>query len=325
MKVIVTGAAGFIGFHVSNALMARGDTVVGIDNLNDYYDVHLKHARLDILNAQDGFTFHKADLANADAINKTFDDAKADKVIHLAAQAGVRYSIQNPHAYIQSNIVGHLNILEACRYSETIQNSVYASSSSVYGMNENKPFKTDDFVDNPISLYAATKKSDELMSYCYSHLYNIPLTGLRFFTVYGPYGRPDMAYFSFTKDILEGRTIKVFNHGKMKRDFTYIDDIVAGVIGALDNPPQKVAKGVAHKIYNLGNNKSENLGDFIETIETALGQVADKEMLPMQDGDVVETFADITESQKDLGYAPTTKISEGIPKFVEWYKGFYKA
>ena len=324
MKVIVTGAAGFIGFHVSNALMARGDTVVGIDNINDYYDVNLKHARLDILNAQDGFEFHKADLSDADAINKIFDDAKADKIIHLAAQAGVRYSIKNPHAYIQSNIVGHLNILEACRHSKTIQNCVYASSSSVYGMNDKKPFSTDDFVDNPISLYAATKKSDELMSYCYSHLYDIPLTGLRFFTVYGAYGRPDMAYFSFTKDILEGRTIKVFNHGQMKRDFTYIDDIVAGILGALDNPPAKDEKGVAHKIYNLGNNQSETLGDFIETIEGALGQVADKEMLPMQDGDVVETFADITESQKDLGYSPSTPISEGIPKFVEWYRDFYK-
>jgi len=324
MKVIVTGAAGFIGFHVSNALIARGDKVIGIDNVNDYYDINLKQARLNILNAQDGFTFHKIDLANADAVNEIFDDTQADKVIHLAAQAGVRYSIKNPHAYIQSNIIGHLNILEACRNSDSIQNCVYASSSSVYGMNEKQPFSTEDKVDNPISLYAATKKSDELMSYCYAHLYGIPLTGLRFFTVYGAYGRPDMAYFSFTKDIIEGNPIKVFNHGEMKRDFTYIDDITAGVLGALDNSPVKDDKGVAHKIYNLGNNKSETLMDFIQAIESAIGIDAVKEFLPMQDGDVVETYADIESSKSDLGYSPTTPISEGLPKFVKWYKDFYK-
>jgi UDP-glucuronate 4-epimerase len=324
MKILVTGAAGFIGFHVTRALIARGDTVVGLDNINDYYDPALKHARLDILNELDGFSFHKIELADKDAVARVFENEQPDKVTHLAAQAGVRYSIENPYAYIESNILGHLNILEGCRHSDCVQNLVYASSSSVYGMNENKPFKTNDFVDNPISLYAATKKSDELMSYCYSHLYKTPMSGLRFFTVYGPYGRPDMAYFSFTKDILEGRAIKVFNHGQMRRDFTYIDDIVAGVLGALDNPPAPDAKGVAHKVYNLGNNQSEALMDFITTIEGALGVEADKEMLPMQAGDVVETYADITDSQNDLGYNPQTPISKGILDFVAWYRGFYK-
>ena len=323
MKICVTGAAGFIGFHVSNALMARGDTVVGLDNLNDYYDPKLKQDRLAILEKNESFTFHKIDISDKDGVAKIFAEKKFDRVIHLAAQAGVRYSIQNPYAYIESNIMGHLNILEGCRNSDSVQNLVYASSSSVYGMNENKPFKTSDFVDNPISLYAATKKSDELMSYCYSHLYNIPMSGLRFFTVYGPWGRPDMAYFSFTKDILDGRGIKVFNHGKMRRDFTYIDDIVAGVIAACDNPPEKDEKGVAHRVYNLGNNKSETLMDFISTIESALGQEAEKEMLPMQAGDVVETYADISESQKYLNYNPLTKISKGIPEFIKWYKGYY--
>lgn len=323
MKICVTGAAGFIGFHVSNALMARGDTVVGLDNMNDYYDPQLKEDRLKILTANEGFSFHKVDIANKDVIAKIFEDEKFDRVIHLAAQAGVRYSIQNPHAYIESNIIGHLNILEGCRNSDSIQNLVYASSSSVYGMNDNKPFKTDDFVDNPISLYAATKKSNELMSYCYSHLYKIPMSGLRFFTVYGPWGRPDMAYFSFTKDILEGRAIKVFNHGKMRRDFTYIDDIIAGILGACDNPPEKDEKGVAHRVYNLGNNNSETLMNFISTIENALGQEAEKEMLPMQAGDVVETYADITNSQKYLNYNPITPISKGIPEFIKWYKGYY--
>jgi UDP-glucuronate 4-epimerase len=323
MKICVTGAAGFIGFHVSNALMARGDMVVGLDNLNDYYGPKLKQDRLTILKKNGSFTFHKTDISEKDAVAQIFKTEKFDRVIHLAAQAGVRYSIQNPHAYIESNIMGHLNVLEGCRNSDSVQNLVYASSSSVYGMNENKPFKTDDFVDNPISLYAATKKSDELMSYCYSHLYNIPMSGLRFFTVYGPWGRPDMAYFSFTKDILEGRGIKVFNHGQMRRDFTYIDDIVAGVLGACDNPPEKDAKGVAHRVYNLGNNNSETLMDFISTIENALGQEAEKEMLPMQAGDVVETYADITQSQKHLNYNPVTPISKGIPEFIKWYKGYY--
>lgn len=323
MKICVTGAAGFIGFHLSNALMARGDTVVGLDNLNDYYDVTLKHDRLAILKENNSFSFYEVDLADKEKVDEIFVTEKFDRVIHLAAQAGVRYSLENPYAYIQSNIVGHLNILEACRHSDTIENLAYASSSSVYGMNENKPFKTSDFVDNPISLYAATKKSDELMSYCYSHLYDIPMSGLRFFTVYGPWGRPDMAYFSFTKDILEGKTIKVFNHGQMRRDFTYIDDIVVGVIAASDNPPEKDEKGVAHRVYNLGNNQSETLMDFISTIENALGIEADKEMLPMQPGDVVETYADITESEKYLGYAPKTPISKGIPEFVKWYKDRY--
>jgi UDP-glucuronate 4-epimerase len=323
MKICVTGAAGFIGFHVSNALMARGDAVVGLDNINDYYDPKLKQDRLTILKKNESFTFHKIDISDKNGVARIFEDEKFDRVIHLAAQAGVRYSLENPYAYIESNIMGHLNILEGCRNNDSVQNLVYASSSSVYGMNENKPFKTDDFVDNPISLYAATKKSDELMSYCYSHLYNIPMSGLRFFTVYGPWGRPDMAYFSFTKDILEGREIKVFNHGQMRRDFTYIDDIVAGVLGACDNPPEKDEKGVAHSVYNLGNNQSETLMDFISTIENALGQEAEKEMLPMQAGDVVETYADITQSQKYLNYNPVTPISKGIPEFIKWYKGYY--
>jgi UDP-glucuronate 4-epimerase len=323
MKICVTGAAGFIGFHVSNALMARGDAVVGLDNINDYYDPKLKQDRLTILKKNESFTFHKIDISDKNGVARIFEDEKFDRVIHLAAQAGVRYSLENPYAYIESNIMGHLNILEGCRNNDSVQNLVYASSSSVYGMNENKPFKTDDFVDNPISLYAATKKSDELMSYCYSHLYNIPMSGLRFFTVYGPWGRPDMAYFSFTKDILEGREIKVFNHGQMRRDFTYIDDIVAGVLGACDNPPEKDEKGVAHRVYNLGNNQSETLMDFISTIENALGQEAEKEMLPMQAGDVVETYADITQSQKYLNYNPVTPISKGIPEFIKWYKGYY--
>jgi UDP-glucuronate 4-epimerase len=323
MKICVTGAAGFIGFHVSNALMARGDAVVGLDNINDYYDPKLKQDRLTILKKNESFTFHKIDISDKNGVARIFEDEKFDRVIHLAAQAGVRYSLENPYAYIESNIMGHLNILEGCRNNDSVQNLVYASSSSVYGMNENKPFKTDDFVDNPISLYAATKKSDELMSYCYSHLYNIPMSGLRFFTVYGPWGRPDMAYFSFTKDLLEGREIKVFNHGQMRRDFTYIDDIVAGVLGACDNPPEKDEKGVAHRVYNLGNNQSETLMDFISTIENALGQEAEKEMLPMQAGDVVETYADITQSQKYLNYNPVTPISKGIPEFIKWYKGYY--
>ena len=324
MKIIVTGVCGFIGFHVSRALMARGDMVIGLDNMNDYYDISLKQSRLNGLNAHAEFNFYKINIADKKAVADIFETEKPDRVIHLAAQAGVRYSLENPHAYIESNITGHLNVLEACRHSDNVQNLVYASSSSVYGMNDNKPFKTNDFVDNPVSLYAATKKSDELMSYCYSHLYKIPMTGLRFFTVYGPYGRPDMAYFSFTKDIIEGKPIKVFNHGQMRRDFTYIDDVVAGVLAAVDKIPSNDSKGVSHKIYNLGNNQSETLMDFIKTIENALGIDADKEMLPMQAGDVVETYADITESQNDLGYAPKTPISVGIPKFMEWYKDYYK-
>ena len=318
MKVLVTGAAGFIGFHVSQALLTRGDTVIGIDNLNDYYDPALKNARLELLNKNINFSFYNIDLIEKNNLNNLFEDERFDKVIHLAAQAGVRYSIDNPDAYIQSNIIGHLNILEACRHSDSVKNCVYASSSSVYGGNSKTPFSVEDQADNPVSLYAATKKSDELMSACYAHLYNIPLTGLRFFTVYGPYGRPDMAYFSFTKDIIEGNPIKIFNHGKMKRDFTYIDDIVVGVIAALDQDYQ------GHKIYNLGNNNSETLMDFIETIERAVEQEAVKEFMPMQLGDVHETYADITESQRDLGYAPSTPIAEGISKFVEWYREFYE-
>lgn len=319
MRILVTGAAGFIGFHVSLALLARGVTVYGLDNLNDYYDPALKQARLNLLKDKQGFTFYKADIADKTAVEKIFAEVKPDKVIHLAAQAGVRYSIENPYAYVESNIVGHLNILEGCRHHNNVQKLVYASSSSVYGGNEKQPFSVDDRVDNPVSLYAATKKADELMTDCYAHLYGIKAIGLRFFTVYGPWGRPDMAYYSFTDKILKGQEIPVFNNGNMKRDFTYIDDVVQGVLSAMDND---TTEKKAHRIYNLGNNKSETLGDFIATIEQAVGHKANKIMLPMQAGDVVETYADIDTARQDLNYNPTTPIHIGIPKFVGWYKEY---
>jgi UDP-glucuronate 4-epimerase len=324
MKILVTGAAGFIGYHVSLALIQRGDNVVGIDSINAYYDVELKQDRLNNLKAYENFTFSQIDIADKDAVFDVIKNELPDKIIHLAAQAGVRHSIENPYAYIQSNILGHINILESIRHINPEIKLVYASSSSVYGLNEKQPFSTLDMTDTPISLYAATKKSDELMSYTYAHLYGIKQIGLRFFTVYGPYGRPDMAYFLFTRDILEGRPIKVFNHGKMKRDFTYIDDVVGGVISALDKDINLGDKGVPHKIYNLGNNKSETLIDFITEIEKSLGCEAVKVFQPMQDGDVVETYADISETVKDLNYSPITPISVGIPQFIQWYKDYYK-
>ncbi len=324
MKILITGAAGFIGSHVAHSLLSRGDQVVGIDNLNDYYDPKLKRARLNKLTPNENFTFYKNDIADSDAVAKIFKDENPDKVINLAAQAGVRYSLENPHAYINSNIVGHLNIMEGCRHTDSVIKFVYASSSSVYGGNTKKPFSVEDNVDSPVSLYAATKKSDELMSYCYSHLYGIESVGLRFFTVYGPWGRPDMAAYLFADAIRQGKPINVFNHGNMMRDFTFIDDIVSGIIASLDKNITADDKGVKHKVYNLGNNKSEKLMDYIGEIETAMGAEATKNMLPMQAGDVPETYADIEASTRDLGYEPTTPISVGIPKFIEWYKDYYK-
>lgn len=324
MTIIVTGAAGFIGSHVCHVLLDRGEQVLGIDNLNSYYDPKLKEARLARLTPKSGFTFVKADIADTPTIKALFDQVKPTAVIHLAAQAGVRYSLENPRAYIESNIVGHLNIIEGCRNTPDLKNLVYASSSSVYGGNTKQPFSVADPVDTPVSLYAATKKSDELMTYCYSHLFKFPATGLRFFTVYGPWGRPDMAAYLFTDAIMKGQPINVFNHGNMKRDFTYIDDIVSGIIAALDRPPEPDARGVRHRVYNLGNHKSERLLDYISIIEQALGKTAIKNMMDMQPGDVPESYADIAQSQADLGYQPTTSISVGLPKFIAWYKEYNK-
>ena len=323
MKILVTGVAGFIGSYVAQALLARGDVVYGVDNLNDYYDPQLKLDRLAQFENHDNFTFEKMDIADTDVVNALFSKFIPDAVVHLAAQAGVRYSLENPHTYIQSNIVGHLNILEGCRHTPNLQHLVYASSSSVYGGNDKQPFSTTDKVDSPVSLYAATKKSDELMTHCYSHLYKFAATGLRFFTVYGPWGRPDMTPFVFTTAMKDGKAIKVFNHGQMKRDFTYIDDIVNGIIAALDTPSKPDEKGVCHSVYNIGNNAPETLMDYILEIERAYGAEAKKEMMDMQPGDVVETYADIAKTTEDLGYKPTTPISVGIPKFVAWFKDYY--
>jgi UDP-glucuronate 4-epimerase len=320
MLVLVTGAAGFIGFHVAAALLKRGDTVVGIDNLNDYYSVALKRGRLAQLEAQRGFTFHQADVGDPEAIMSLIDSYKrAEGVIHLAAQAGVRYSLENPYAYVHSNVMGQVVMLEAVRRLDRLRCFVYASSSSVYGGNKKQPFSIDDRVDDPISLYAATKRSCELSARTYSHLFGIPANGLRFFTVYGPWGRPDMAAYLFADAIMAGRPISVFNEGKMERDFTYIEDIVAGTVAALDRPP---AGSVPHKVYNLGNHRPEPLMRFIELLEQALGRSAIKEMLPMQPGDVPSSFAEIEASQRELGFDPRTPIVEGIPKFVEWYKEY---
>lgn len=329
MAILVTGAAGFIGSNVSRVLRERGETIIGLDNLNDYYDVGLKNFRLEQLANFKNFSFIEGDISNFDTVTSLFKKYNITKVIHLAAQAGVRYSLENPFAYAKSNLIGHLNILEACRHADGFEHLVYASSSSVYGGNKTVPFKETDQVDTPVSLYAATKKSDELMSQSYSHLYRIPATGLRFFTVYGPAGRPDMAYWSFTDRILAGKPIQVFNHGDMRRDFTYIDDIVSGVIGCLDNPPMddgtiNVGQSNApHRVFNIGNNKSENLLHFIKVLEDALGVKAEKVFMDMQAGDVKETYADISAIQKAIGYNPTTSIEVGIPKFVNWYKGYF--
>ena len=332
MRVLVTGAAGFIGFHVAQALIARGDTVIGIDNLNDYYDVSLKVARLTALQAQPNaknFQFIKLDIADTKATLDLLTTHKPQRVVHLAAQAGVRYSLQNPHAYVQSNLVGFTNILEACRH-HAVEHLVYASSSSVYGGNTKLPFSELDNVDAPVSLYAATKKANELMAHTYSHLYNIPTTGLRFFTVYGPWGRPDMAPFLFADAILNARPIKVFNHGDMMRDFTYIDDIVEGVVRVLDKTatPEPTAMGANNhgpfRLFNIGNNSPEKLLDFIEIMENALGKTTQKEFLPMQAGDVKATYADTSALEKWVGFKPNTPLKEGVQRFAKWYKIYYQ-
>lgn len=330
MNILVTGAAGFIGFHLIKALLDKKCSIVGIDNINDYYDPNLKNSRLQILNEMSSignFRFIKLDLANRDAISNLFDENNFDIVINLGAQAGVRYSIDNPHAYVDSNIVGFVNILEGCRH-HNIKHLVYASSSSVYGMNVKQPFSTDDIVDYPISLYAATKKSNELMAHTYSHLYNIPTTGLRFFTVYGPYGRPDMAYFSFTKKILDGEKIDVFNNGEMQRDFTYIDDIVEGITRIIYKVPipqsSDVSKAKApYKVYNIGNNQPITLRRFITAIEDACGKKAQETLLPMQAGDVPITYANVDELVNDIDFKPATTIEQGISEFVKWYRKYY--
>jgi UDP-glucuronate 4-epimerase len=320
-SIMVTGAAGFIGFHVSQALLKAGYNVVGVDNLNDYYDVNLKHARLNQLKIFANFAFHKADIADRLEMATIWDQyPDIDQIIHLAAQAGVRYSLINPFAYVHSNLLGHLVILELCRHRRNFKHLVYASSSSVYGSNKNSPFSVQDRTDSPISLYSATKKADELMSQAYTHLYQIPATGLRFFTVYGPWGRPDMSAYLFAKAILEDKPIQVFNQGNMKRDFTYIDDIVTGILGALNRNPVDAKGQPDHKVYNLGNNHCEPLMKFIELIEKALGKQGQKDLLPMQPGDVAETFADITESIRDLNFMPKIQIAKGIPLFIEWFQ-----
>ncbi|MBB1297221.1 NAD-dependent epimerase [Pseudoalteromonas sp. NZS71_1] len=332
MKYLVTGAAGFIGNFVAERLCNDGHEVVGLDNLNDYYDPALKHARLERIKHLTQFRFVKMDLADRDGIANLFKDEKFDRVIHLAAQAGVRYSIENPMAYIDSNLVGTATILEGCRHNK-VQHLVYASSSSVYGMNEKMPFSTDDAVDHPVSLYAATKKSNELMAHSYSHLYDLPTTGLRFFTVYGPWGRPDMAPYLFTDAILNNREIKVFNNGKMKRDFTYIDDIVEGIIRIQDVVPKRdqsnsntspESSKAPYRVFNIGNNEPIALMTFIESIEKAAGKVADKNYMPMQAGDVPATFADIDSLQKEVGFKPNTNIEYGMQQFVDWYKEYSK-
>lgn len=329
MHILVTGSAGFIGYHLSEKLLARGDTVTGLDNLNDYYEVSLKEARLDRLKTQPAFTFIRADLQDRPALEALFTENNFDAVINLAAQAGVRYSLENPHAYIDSNVVGFTNILECCRHHK-IGHLVYASSSSVYGMNASMPFSVHDNVDHPISLYAATKKANELMAHTYSHLYNLPTTGLRFFTVYGPWGRPDMALFLFTKAILTGEPIRVFNNGKMQRDFTYIDDIVEGIIRVTDKPatpnsdwdaasPDPGTSSAPYRLYNIGNNNPVSLMDFIGAIEKALGKTAEKEFLPMQPGDVAATYADIDALIDSIDYHPQTPVQDGINNFIAWY------
>lgn len=320
---LVTGAAGFIGFFLSKALLDKGEQVIGLDNLNDYYEVSLKESRLAVLKKYENFQFYRADLADKEAVFAIFKQNLPAVVVNLAAQAGVRYSIENPDAYISSNIEGFFHILEACRHYP-VEHLVFASSSSVYGGNKKVPFSTEDQVDKPVSLYAATKKSNELMAYAYSKLYGIPLTGLRFFTVYGPMGRPDMAYFKFAKKIMAGEPIQIYNHGDMRRDFTYIDDIVAGIEKILCHPPGKDENGAAYKIYNIGNNKPEKLMDYISVLERCLGKEAKKEFLPMQPGDVYETYADVTDLMHDFDFKPSTTIEEGLSRFAEWFLDYYK-
>ncbi len=333
MTYLITGAAGFIGFHLSKRLLAQGKSVVGIDNLSDYYDVNLKKTRLRELEENSEFTFYKLDLVDREGVENLFSENKFDYVVNLAAQAGVRYSLTNPHAYIDCNIVGFLNILEGCRHND-VKHLVFASSSSVYGANTKMPFSVHHNVDHPVSLYAATKKSNELMAHTYSSLYKLPCTGIRFFTVYGPLGRPDMALFLFTRAILENKPIDVFNHGKMKRDFTYIDDIVEGVVRLIDKVPEpdpdwngdnpdSATSYAPYRIYNIGNNNPVELMKFIEVLEDCLGKKAKKNLLPIQPGDVPETYADVDDLAEDVGFKPATPIEEGIKKFVEWYREYY--
>ncbi|MDQ0975034.1 UDP-glucuronate 4-epimerase [Neobacillus niacini] len=330
MNILVTGAAGFIGFHLSKRLLAENYHVIGVDNLNDYYDVRLKNERLKLLEKNDRFTFFKVDIADSKGLNEIFESHSIPIVINLAAQAGVRYSLTHPHSYVHSNLVGFVNILEACRHYQ-VEHLLYASSSSVYGANTKTPFSTQDSVDHPVSIYAATKKANELMAHTYSHLFNIPTTGLRFFTVYGPWGRPDMAYYSFTKDIIEGNPIKVYNNGNMRRDFTFIDDIVEGIVKLLDHPPEPdpnrdldpSTSHAPYKIYNIGNNSPVRLMDFIQTLENLIGKNAKIEFLPMQPGDVKETYADITDLQKAAGFSPATPLEIGLSQFVDWYKKYH--
>ena len=322
MKILVTGAAGFIGMHVSQLLLARGDEVVGLDNLNDYYDPRLKQARLDRLAPHPGFRFVRLDVADRDGMARLFADERFDRVVHLAAQAGVRYSLVNPHAYIDSNVVGFMNVLEGCRHAG-VQHLAYASSSSVYGGNTKMPFSEHDNIDHPVSMYAATKKANELMAHTYSHLYGLPTTGLRFFTVYGPWGRPDMMMWLFTRAILAGEPIPVFNHGEMQRDFTYVDDIVEGVLRTLARPPAPSGAAAPYDVFNIGNHQPVELMEFIEAIERALGRPARKNFLPLQDGDVPATFADVSELEAWTGYRPRTPVVEGVGRFVAWYRGYY--
>ncbi|STX42942.1 protein capI [Legionella donaldsonii] len=333
MRLLITGAAGFIGFHLAKLRLEQGNSVIAIDNLNDYYDVRLKHARLEQLQAYANFQFYHADISDAQKVNEIFISHKPQRVVNLAAQAGVRYSLTNPQAYVQSNVIGFTNIVEACRHHQ-VEHLVYASTSSVYGANTTQPFSESDAVNHPLTIYAATKKANELIAHSYSHLYHLPTTGLRFFTVYGPWGRPDMAFFSFTRDILAGKAIKVYNHGQMQRDFTYIDDIIAGVSLAIDKPaaanpnwlaaqPDAASSDAPYKIYNIGCGKPVNLLDYIQAIEQATGKKAIKEFLPMQDGDVLSTHADTCRLQNELGYLPKIDFREGVSRFVTWYLSFY--
>jgi UDP-glucuronate 4-epimerase len=331
--ILVTGAAGFIGFHTVQALLARGETVLGIDNLNDYYDPKLKQDRLAILDEQPGFSFRKLDLADRTGIASLFEEFGFERVVHLGAQAGVRYSITNPQVYVEANLIGFMNILEGCRHAKSAH-LVYASSSSVYGSNTKMPFSTNDNVDHPVSLYAATKKANELLAHSYSHLYRLPTTGLRFFTVYGPWGRPDMALFLFTKAILAGDPIKVFNHGKMQRDFTYVDDIVEGVVRTLDHVPaanpdwpgeavDPSGSFAPYKVYNIGNNQPVELLHLIQVIEKAIGKEAIMDLQPMQAGDVLATYADVDDLTEAVGFKPSTSVEDGVQQFVDWYRGYY--
>ncbi len=332
-KILITGVAGFIGFHLSKRLLEQGEEVIGLDNLNDYYDVSLKIDRLKQIEARKNFKFFKMDIAGRDSISGLFSREKFDVVVNLAAQAGVRYSLTNPHAYIENNITGFLNILEGCRH-HPVEHLVFASSSSVYGANTKMPFSVHHRVDHPVSLYGATKKSNELMAHAYSSLFKIPCTGLRFFTVYGPWGRPDMVLFIFAKAILEGRPIDVFNHGMMRRDFTYVDDIVEGVVRVIDKVPQPdpgwdggdpdpASGGCPYKLYNIGNNNPVELARFIEILEGSLGKKAEKNLLPMQPGDVLATYADVDDLMRDVGFRPSTPLEEGVRRFVDWYRSYY--